>query len=142
MLRNLLLSAGLLFMLSVPSALAADVTGSWDVKIISTSDGEVHGVAGFTQNGNHVTGWLGPSETDPIPITLDLRENKLTIWTHPRPGRERCLRPMRRYRGRRQDERYHRYQQRHNRIYSNLACAAASREVQVREADLSNSNVP
>ncbi len=48
---------------------------------------EVHGVAGFTQNGNHVTGWLGPSETDPIPITLDLRENKLTIWTHPQPGR-------------------------------------------------------
>ena len=88
MLRNLLLSAGLLFTLSVPSASAADVTGRWTVKIISTFDGEVQGVAGFTQNGNHVTGWLGPSETDPIPITLDLRQNKLTIWTHPQPGRD------------------------------------------------------
>jgi hypothetical protein len=87
MLRNLLLSAGLIVTIWVPSALAADVTGRWDVKIISTSDGEVHGVAGFTQNGNRVTGWLGPSEADPIPITLFLRENKLTIWTHPQPGR-------------------------------------------------------
>ena len=68
MLRNLLLSAGLIVTIWVPSALAADVTGRWDVKIISTSDGEVHGVAGFTQNGNRVTGWLGPSEADPIPL--------------------------------------------------------------------------
>lgn len=86
MLRNLL-SVGLLFLSSLPLALAADVTGRWDVKIISKSDGEVHGVAGFTQNGDHVTGWLGPSESDPIPITLDLKGNKLTIWTHPQPGR-------------------------------------------------------
>ena len=87
MLRNLLLSAGLLITTWVPSAPTADVTGRWDVKIISTSNGEVHGVAGFTQNGNHITGWLGPSEADPIPITLALRQNKLTIWTHPQPGR-------------------------------------------------------
>jgi len=87
MLRNLLLSAGLLITTWVPSVPAADVTGRWDVKIISTSNGEVHGVAGFTQNGNHVTGWLGPGEADPIPITLTLRQNKLTIWTHPQPGR-------------------------------------------------------
>jgi hypothetical protein len=87
MLRNLLLSTGLLFALSVPSSLAADVTGRWDVKIISKSEGEVHGAAGFSQNGKHVTGWLGPSESDPIPITLDLNGDKLTIWTHPQPGR-------------------------------------------------------
>jgi hypothetical protein len=67
--------------------LAANITGIWDVKIISKSDGEVRGVAGFTQNGKHVTGWLGPSERDPIPITLDLDGSKLTIWTHPQPGR-------------------------------------------------------
>lgn len=86
MLRRLLLS-GLLFAWSLPSALTADLTGRWNVKIVSKTDGEVHGVAGFTQNGDHLTGWLGPSESDPIPITLDLQGSKLTIWTHPQPGR-------------------------------------------------------
>jgi hypothetical protein len=57
-----------------------------DVRI-STSGGEIHGVAAFTQNGDKVTGWLGPSESQPIPITLALKGNKLTIWTHPEPGR-------------------------------------------------------
>jgi len=87
MLRNLILSAATVLTFAVPSALGADLTGKWSVKILSGSDGEVHGVAGFTQNGEHVTGWLGPSESDPIPITLDLKANKLTIWTHPQPGR-------------------------------------------------------
>jgi len=87
MLRNQVVSLGLLLAFSVPLASAADITGKWDVKIVSASDGELHGVAGFTQNGNHVTGWLGPSESDPIPITLELKGNKLTIWTHPQPGR-------------------------------------------------------
>ena len=84
---NLLLSIALLFAMPVPSGVKADLTGSWDVKIVSTSDGEVHGVAGFTQTGDRVTGWLGPSESDPIPITLELKGDKLTIWTHPQPGR-------------------------------------------------------
>ncbi len=92
MLRGLL-SLGLLLALWTPSALAADVTGRWDVRI-STSGGEIHGVAAFTQNGDKVTGWLGPSESQPIPITLALKGNKLTIWTHPEPGRnvafDRC----------------------------------------------------
>lgn len=87
MLRNLFLSVGLFFTLCALSALAADVTGRWDVKIISKSDGELHGVAGFKQNGKQITGWLGPSESDPIPITLHLKGNKLKIWTHPQPGR-------------------------------------------------------
>jgi hypothetical protein len=85
--RNLLLSAGLLLALLVVSALGADVTGRWEIKIISKSDGEVHGVAGFKQKGKQVSGWLGPSESDPIPITLELNGNKLRIWTHPQPGR-------------------------------------------------------
>jgi hypothetical protein len=92
MLRDLL-SVGLIFALSVSTALAADVTGRWEVTI-STSGGEIHGVAAFTQKGKDVTGWLGPSENDPIPITLALKGNKLTIWTHPQPGRnvafDRC----------------------------------------------------
>ena len=92
MLRGLL-SLSLLFALWTPSALAADVRGRWEVRI-STSDGDIHGVAAFTQNGEKVTGWLGPSESDPIPITLELKGNELTIWTHPQPGRnvafDRC----------------------------------------------------
>jgi hypothetical protein len=84
---NLLLSIALLFAMPVPSGVKADLTGSWDVKIVSTSDGEVHGVAGFTQTGDRVSGWLGPSESDPIPITVKLEADKLTIWTHPQPGR-------------------------------------------------------
>ncbi len=90
MLRNLLLSVGaglLFFASSIPSALAADITGKWNVKIISATEGELNGVAGFTQKGKNVTGWLGPSESDPIRITLELKGNKLTIWTHPQPGR-------------------------------------------------------
>ena len=86
MLRSLL-SLSLLFALLRPAALAADVTGRWDVRI-STSEGEtIHGFAAFTQNGDNVTGWLGPSESQAIAITLTLSGNKLTIWTHPEPGR-------------------------------------------------------
>ena len=40
-------------------------------------------MAAFTQNGDKVTGWLGPSESDSIPVTLALKGNKLTIWTQP-----------------------------------------------------------
>jgi hypothetical protein len=87
MVRNLVLSVGLIFALSAPSAPGIDITGTWQVKIKSTSDGELHGEAGFVQYGNHLTGWLGPSKDDPIPITLQVKERQLTIWTHPQPGR-------------------------------------------------------
>jgi hypothetical protein len=66
--------------------LAADITGRWDVTI-STPDGRIVGVASFTQKGQVVTGWLGPSESDPIPISIALNKRRLTIWTHPQLGR-------------------------------------------------------
>jgi hypothetical protein len=84
---KLLLSIALLFAMPVPSGEKADITGSWNVKIVSTSDGEVHGLAAFTQTGDQVTGWLGPSESDPIPITIQVEGNRLTIRTHPQSGR-------------------------------------------------------
>ena len=65
---------------------AADVTGSWRVTI-STPDGTISGLASFKQNGDVVTGWVGPSENDPITIDGILKGNKLTIKTYPRPGR-------------------------------------------------------
>ena len=77
---------GLLLALSAASARAVDVTGHWRVTI-TTPDGSSTGEAAFQQHGHSVTGWLGPSADDPIPITLVLKGNKLTIKTHPQPGR-------------------------------------------------------
>jgi hypothetical protein len=65
---------------------AADVTGNWQVTI-STSDGTMTGKASLKQTGNTVTGWVGPSENDPIPVTGTLKGRKLTIRTQPQPGR-------------------------------------------------------
>jgi len=51
-------------------------------------------VASLRQAGHTVTGWVGPSENDPIPITGVIEGDKLTIKTSPQPGRtaafERC----------------------------------------------------
>lgn len=80
-------SVALLFAVAVPPEVKPDITGSWDTKTVSTANGEVHGLAGFTQTGDYLDGWLGPSESDPIPITLEWKGERLTIWTHPQPGR-------------------------------------------------------
>ena len=72
---------------------AVDVTGSWRVTI-STSDGAITGKASLKQTGDKVTGWVGPDENDPIPVTGILKGDKLTINTSPQPGRtaafDRC----------------------------------------------------
>lgn len=47
----------------------------------------MNGKASLKQAGHTVTGWLGPSENDPIPITGTVKGKKLTIKTHPQPGR-------------------------------------------------------
>jgi hypothetical protein len=82
-----------LFAVSVAPVRAADVTGDWRVTI-STPDGPIMGKASFRQAGHIVTGWVGPSENDPIPVTGTLKGNKLTIKTSPQPGRtaafDRC----------------------------------------------------
>ena len=83
--RRGLLSTLLLVALVVP-ARAADVTGNWRVTI-STSDRTITGKASLKQAGDVVTGWVGPSEDDPIPVNGTLRGNKLTIKTSPQPGR-------------------------------------------------------
>ena len=80
-----LFSMLLLAMLVVP-ARAADVTGNWQVTI-STSDGAMTGKASLRQTGDKVKGWLGPSENDPIPVTGTVNGKKLTLQTHPQPGR-------------------------------------------------------
>jgi hypothetical protein len=80
-----LLSMLLLAMLVAP-ARAADVTGNWQVTI-STSDGTMTGKASLQQTGDTVKGWVGPGENDPIPVTGTVNGKRLTLQTHPQPGR-------------------------------------------------------
>jgi len=75
-----------LTILAAASTLAADVTGKWRVTI-STPEGSMSGQAYVKLSGQAVTGWVGPTEDDPIPISGVLKGNKLTIETHPQPGR-------------------------------------------------------
>jgi hypothetical protein len=70
----------------VAPAMAVDVTGKWRVAI-STSDGEINGRASLKQTGENVTGWVGPSESDPIPVKGTLNGQRLTLKTFPQPGR-------------------------------------------------------
>ncbi len=83
--RCVLLSLFLLAPLA-NAAVAADVTGNWRVTI-STADGTITGMASLKQTGDAVTGWVGPSEKDPIPVSGALKKGKLTLKTSPQPGR-------------------------------------------------------
>jgi hypothetical protein len=76
----------ILVALSVAPVRAADVTGNWRVTI-STHEGAITGVASLKQAGHAVTGWVGPSENDPIPIAGVIKGDRLTIKTSPQPGR-------------------------------------------------------
>ena len=86
MIERLGLLSVLWFALSVSPVRAADVTGTWRVTIC-TPDGAINGKASFRQTGHAVTGWVGPSENDPIPVAGMIKGNKLTIETSPQPGR-------------------------------------------------------
>ena len=79
------LSVWLLVSLVAP-ARAADVTGNWGVTI-STPDGTITGKASLKQTGATVTGWVGPNESDPIPVNGTVRGDQLTLKTSPQPGR-------------------------------------------------------
>ena len=83
--RRALLMMVLLSRLVVP-ARASDVTGNWRVTI-SRSDGTITGKAFLKQTGESVTGWVGPSEDDPIPVNGSVAGKKLTLKTSPQPGR-------------------------------------------------------
>jgi len=63
-----------------------DVTGKWQVTI-SVAEGTIIGKGSLSQIGDSVTGWVGPSENDPIPITGIFEKDKLIIKTLPQPGR-------------------------------------------------------
>jgi hypothetical protein len=63
----------------------ADVTGRWRVTISNGSDAVV-GVASLEQNGENVTGSMGPNESDTTPVSGVLKRDRLTIKTHPKSG--------------------------------------------------------
>ena len=65
---------------------AADVTGAWTVTI-RTADGKITGKAVLKQDGDRVTGQIGPAEDATIPIEGVLAAKKLTLKTNPQPGR-------------------------------------------------------
>ena len=67
-----------------------NVAGSWQVTI-SVAEGTIAGKGSLSQNGEIVTGWVGPSENDPIPITGKFKKGKLIIKTLPQPGRTVAL---------------------------------------------------
>jgi len=63
-----------------------DVGGNWQITI-SVAEGTIMGKGFLSQSGDSVTGWVGPSENDPIPVTGMLKKGKLIIKTLPQPGR-------------------------------------------------------
>ena len=65
---------------------AADVTGQWAVTI-TTGDGQVTGTASLKQTGDKVAGQIGPTTDATIDIEGVLTGTRLTLTTHPRPGR-------------------------------------------------------
>jgi hypothetical protein len=68
------------------TAAKVDVTGKWEITM-SVADGTITGKGSLSQIGNVVTGWVGPSENDTIPITGMFQKDKLIIKTVPQPGR-------------------------------------------------------
>ena len=65
--------------------LLADVSGRWRVTF-SSADGTLVGAASLEQSGDKIAGWIGPDETDTTPVSGVLKDDRLTIKTHPRPG--------------------------------------------------------
>ncbi len=63
-----------------------NVAGSWQITI-SVAEGTIIGKGLLSQSGELVTGWVGPSENDTIPITGMFKQGKLIIKTLPQPGR-------------------------------------------------------
>jgi hypothetical protein len=86
--RVVLLSA---FLLLSSAAFAADVTGNWQITISGTNpDGTVTkdtGIASLKQNGDQVTGTLGPDASRQNPIEGTIKDGKVVLKVMPRPDR-------------------------------------------------------
>ena len=63
-----------------------DVTGRWSVTI-SPGGESIRGVALLKQTGKAVTGSIGVDERNQHPLDGVVEGNRVTLTTHPRPGR-------------------------------------------------------
>jgi len=45
------------------------------------------GKASLKVSGDKVSGWIGPSEADPIPVDGSVKGSHVTLRTHPQEGR-------------------------------------------------------
>jgi len=76
----------LLFASAAANAGTADVTGRWKVTI-SLGVETITGVALLKQTGDEVTGSIGADERTQHPLDGVVKGNRITLTTHPRPGR-------------------------------------------------------
>jgi hypothetical protein len=72
--------------LSVAIAGAADANGCWKVTI-SANGSTVMGVALLKQTGDEIAGSIGVDEQNQHPLDGVVKGNRITLTTHPRPGR-------------------------------------------------------
>jgi hypothetical protein len=91
MLRAMGVVTAVLVLAAIGQVLAAhaqnvDVTGAWEVTIIKPA-GSASGLAILSQDGNKITGMIGPAETDMMPAEGTMSGNTLTLLTRPRTGR-------------------------------------------------------
>ena len=71
---------------SIANAGAADATGRWKVTI-SANGSTLIGLALLKQTGDEITGSIGVDEQNQHPLDEVVAGNRITLTTHPRPGR-------------------------------------------------------
>jgi hypothetical protein len=65
---------------------AAGVSGAWTITITRAGD-TFNGKGELKASTGKITGWVGPSETDPIPVDGTIKGNKVVLKTRPQDGR-------------------------------------------------------
>lgn len=63
-----------------------DVTGGWTVTFVMPG-GQATGLAILSQDGQKITGMIGPADTDMMPVEGSVDGNKVVVLTRPRTGR-------------------------------------------------------
>ena len=84
--RRLLVLSLAVWAWSTATAGAADTTGRWKVTI-SANGSTLTGVALLKQVGDDITGSIGADEQNQHPLDGVVAGNRITLRTHPRPGR-------------------------------------------------------
>jgi hypothetical protein len=65
---------------------AVDVTGAWSVTL-TMAGRQVTGLAILSQDGETITGMIGPGETEMMPADGTVSGNTVVLMTRPRKGR-------------------------------------------------------